>query len=322
MTTPFHTETRHCAYALCSEDFTPRSHHHRYCSSICKDRARRLRQSVGEVAGETEPLTRQYDDRQMAEGVAPLRILFFDIETAPMLAYIWQARADWVGHNQITHETFLLSWAAKWADDDHIFGDVLTADEARAQEDIRIVQSLAEMIRQADIVVAHNGDRFDIPMLNNRLLLWGDIPLGSVKTIDTCTLARRSFRLSHNKLDHLAQELGFGTKISTDFSLWQGCYHGDEDALAQMYEYNRHDVVLLQQVYEAMAPYVKGLPRLVDGADGEDACPFCGHKDLVEDDVYRTNASTFPRFRCEGCNRHSRGRKAMKSRKVGVVPLA
>jgi uncharacterized protein YprB with RNaseH-like and TPR domain len=258
-----------------------------------------------------------------AAASTPLRVLFFDIETAPMLAYIWQARTEYVGTHQIEHETFLLTWAAKWSDRKKVHGDKLNQGEAEVQDDSRIVASLADLIRQADVICGHNVDRFDLPMLNNRLLLLGLDPLGPVRTVDTLKMAKRSFRLASNKLDWLAQQLGLGGKIGTDFDLWRRCYQGDEKALAAMLRYNRRDVALLQQVYERMEPYVRGaVPRLVDG-DGTNglACPTCGSGDVSEDGFHRTNSSSYPRFVCGSCGRRSRSRNADRSKRLRLTPM-
>jgi hypothetical protein len=254
--------------------------------------------------------------------VSDLRIWLWDVETAPMLAYIWQAKTEYVQPQAITHETFMLTWAGKWHGQSKVHGDALTPDEALAQDDTRIVGSLADRLREADVVVAHNGDRFDLPIVRSRLMLQGLDPLGPVRSIDTLTLARKSFRLASNKLDHLARVLGIPGKIGTSFSLWQRCYHGDPKALASMLRYNRQDAVVLEAVYDALAPHVRGLPRLVDAdAEGELVCPSCGSGDLQRRGFHRTNASTFQRFACQSCGRWSRSRTSEPGRKLGPVPL-
>lgn len=251
-----------------------------------------------------------------------LRTLFFDIETAPSLAYIWQAKTEYVQHGAIQHETFMLTWAAKWGDSDEVFGKKLTKKEALAQDDSRIVAALADMIREADVVVAHNGDRFDVPMLNNRLMLMGLEPLGPVNSIDTLKLARKSFRLMSNRLDWIAKQLGCGGKLHTSFSLWERCYHGEPAAFRQMLEYNKKDVVLLQEVYERILPYVKGGVRTAEAEfNGQMACPSCGGRELERDGFHRTSASTYDKFKCADCGRHCRTRSARGSRKLAVVPL-
>ena len=241
----------------------------------------------------------------------PLRILFFDIETAPNLGAVWQAKVEYVNYGMMERDWFFLSWSAKWRGEDWIYSDVLTGKEALKQDDSRIVASLADMVREADVIVAHNGDSFDIPKLNARLLLNGLEPIGPVQSVDTKTWATKAFRLTYNKLDYLAEKLLGSNKIHTDFDLWRACYNGDEEALAQMLAYNEQDTVLLEGVFEALLPYVKNAPRLIEPAfKGEDVCPFCGSSHRIKRGFKRTAASTWQLFQCTDCNRYHRAVKA------------
>ena len=251
------------------------------------------------------------------------RILYFDIETAPLLAHVWQAKTEYIGSHAFVHDTFMLSWAAKYNDRKTIRSGVLSSHEARSQDDIRIVSDLADVLRDADIVVGHNIARFDVPKLNSRLLLNDLEPLGPLRMVDTLQLARRSFKLVSNKLDYLAQMLGVGSKISTSFDLWLRCYHGDDKALREMARYNRGDVKIQEAVYEALLPHVKGLPRTADPESGDDRrCPHCATDSLVKRGFYHTNASTFQRWYCQQCRRYTRSRQAEKNAKFSTVPVS
>lgn len=250
-----------------------------------------------------------------------MNILFFDLETAPLLAHVWHPHADWVPHGQMVHDSFLLCWAAKFQGG-AIQSDVLTGKEARKQDDKRLVAQIGSLVREADIVVAHNINRFDIPQLNGRLMLHGLEPLGPVRTIDTLTLAKKSFRLAYNKLDYLGKVLGVGEKIKTDFDLWLDAYHGDEDALADMLEYNIYDVVLLEKIFNKMKPYVFGLPRLVDAVSKDErVCPFCGSSELMRRGFYRTNGTNKVKLQCQDCRRYSRVRETDMDTRLAVHPL-
>lgn len=255
------------------------------------------------------------------EAPVKLKILLYDLETAPLLAHIWHPTDDYVTHERLIHDSFLLTWSAKWHGDKTIISGTLTGDEAQAQDDSRIVAELAELIREADFLVAHNADRFDVPMFNNRLLVLGQEPMGPKRTIDTLKLAKKSLRLAYNKLDYLGEILGLGNKLKTDFELWKSCYHGDEKALARMLKYNRQDVALLEAVFDKLLPYVKGLPRLVEASGiGQLACPSCGSDHLVRRGKCRTNVSTFQQYQCGDCGRYCRSRTADKAR-FQVAPL-
>lgn len=252
----------------------------------------------------------------------PLRLFFYDIETAPMLAFIWSQKADWVNFNQIESEKFMLSWAGKWSDTDEVVSAAVTSKEARDQNDLRIVKSLAAQLRKADYAVAHNGDRFDLPTVNARLLLNQQDPLGSVQTIDTLKMARSSFNLTSNRLDYIAQTLGLGHKHSTSFELWRRCFYGEAAALKEMRAYNEQDVWLLEEVFHALKPYAKKLPRLVEGVEWrDDRCPSCGSTDRELAGHHRTAVNTFTKFRCLSCSREYKGWQAIGSKKMGATPL-
>jgi hypothetical protein len=252
----------------------------------------------------------------------PHRVLFFDLETSPAIANVWRAKTEYVPMDMMLAEPFIINWGAKWGHQTRVISGLVTPEEARARDDSRIVADLADIIRQADAVVAHNGSRFDLPVFNGRLIKYGLEPLGPVRMIDTLTLSRNAFGLVYHKLDYLGEYLGLGRKIKTDIDLWKGCVAGDQAALNQMKRYNRQDVLLLEKVFEAMKPYVKYLPRLFDAAREEErVCPFCGSEDLMARGFYRTQASTFAKLQCNKCARYSRYRTVARLKKIGVHPL-
>lgn len=251
-----------------------------------------------------------------------LRVLFFDIETAPALVYAWRANQDYIPAEMVVRDTSMLMWAAKWRGEPKMFSDRVTEVEAVGGNDLALVSSLAKLVREADIVVGHNVEQFDIPMLNNRVMLLGEEPLGPVKMIDTLRLARKNFRLMHNKLDYLAKQLGLGGKLKTDFELWRSIIEdGNETSIKRMLRYNKRDVVLLEQVFEKMLPYVNGIPRLVDPeVDGEFGCPYCPSLSLQKRGIKRTNGLNYQQWQCNKCLRYSRTRVNM-GKKLGLMTV-
>lgn len=250
-----------------------------------------------------------------------LKVLFYDLETAPLLAHIWSPWDNFVTMDRLIHDSFVLTWSAKWWGQKKVLKGVLTPYEAIDQDDTRIVEELADLIREADIIVAHNGDKFDLPKFNARLLRHNLEPLGPTQTIDTLKLSKKNLGIAFNKLDYLGEYLGLGRKIKTDFQLWLDCYHGDAAALSTMSKYNVQDVRLLEAIFNRLLPYVKGLTRLMEpGSNGDTACPFCGKYNFVRRGYYRTQASTFVKLHCTHCKKYSRERTAIPQ-KFGVHPL-
>lgn len=250
-----------------------------------------------------------------------LKVLFFDIETAPLETYIWHPRQDYIPMEMIKEDTFIINWGAKWGHAKKVVSGLVTPAEAKARDDKRLVTELSEIIREADLLVGHNINGFDLPKLNGRLMKYKLEPLGPVRTIDTLQLSKRNFMLAYHKLDYLAQFLGIGSKIRTDFQLWRECVAGDPVALKEMQRYNVMDVLLTEKVFEAMKPYVRNLPRLFRGTYGSRDCPFCGQPKLIIRGYYDTQGSSFPRYQCTNCKRYSRSRKSAKLLALATHPL-
>jgi len=250
-----------------------------------------------------------------------VKILILDIETAPLLGHVWYPWGDNVNPNQLVHDSFMLTWAAKWYGESEILTDQITPAEAKKQDDKRIAKSLGKLIEEADALVAHNLDKFDLPKINTRILFHGLEPLPPVTQIDTLKLAKKAFKVTYNRLDYLGEFLGVGEKLSVDFQLWRDAYMGSQDAIDEMRAYNAQDVVLLERVFLRLLPYVRSMQRLVDPVEEEDhACPTCGGRRLVRRGYYRTKVSNFVRYQCKECKRYSRARRSERA-KLSVTPL-
>ena len=245
----------------------------------------------------------------------PAKILIFDIENAPVEAYVWNTQVwkAFVAHNQIEHDWYMLTWSAKWLYDSEVMSDRLSVKEAKKKNDSRLVKNLWTLFDQADIVVAHNANKFDIPMANTRFILNGLPPVRPYRIIDTLEVARKAFKFTHNKLDYLGELFGLGHKITTTFDLWKGCVKGREESLNQMVEYNKQDVLLLEEVYLKLRGWVKSHPNLNLYVD-ENVCSACGSRNLKQKGEYTTAVNTYVCFQCSDCGGFSRmGRKKLQS---------
>ena len=236
------------------------------------------------------------------------KILLFDIETALMEVYVWGLYKQFIPHTNIIKDEngeekswFCLSWAAKWLYDDTILSDIVAPDESIARDDGRILKSIWKLLDEADIVIAQNGDKFDIRKLNARFIVNGIYPPSPFRTVDTLKVARREFQFDSNSQDYLTKLLKLEQKRKTDFQLWIDCMAGDQKRLDEMVKYNRHDVMGLEELYLKFRPFIKNHPNL--GVLMEmDVCPNCGCEHLDETEAtYFTSANQFPVYRCQGC---------------------
>lgn len=225
-----------------------------------------------------------------------------------MQVFVWSLGEQRIPPRNVIHDTFILSWAAKWLFDDKVMSGVLKPKEATAKDDRRVVDGMWQLLDEADIVIAHNGSRFDIPKLNSRFLIHGYKPPMYYQVIDTLTAVRKVFGFSSNALDYLNMLLDIDGKKETNFQLWVDCYNGDKAALEKMVGYNLNDVVILEELYVRIRPWIKSHPNVGLYVDsGVEVCPTCGSDRLHWKGFYYTPAGRYESFRCKNCG--SIGRK-------------
>ena len=127
------------------------------------------------------------------------KVLVLDIETAPILAYTWGIWNQNIQTQNIHTDWFCLTWAAKWLFGDKVYSGKLTSNEAKNQDDSRIIKGIWQLLNEADIVIAHNGQKFDLPKLNSRFIINQLHPPLPYQQIDTLLHIRRQFGFTSNK---------------------------------------------------------------------------------------------------------------------------
>ncbi len=244
----------------------------------------------------------------------PANVLILDIETAPLQSYTWGLWKQNVAPSQIVSDWFMLTWSAKWLFNEEVYSDRLTSKEATDQDDKRISKTIWGLLDKADIIIAHNANKFDVKRLNTRFLLNGLNPPMSYQVIDTLDHARRRFNISSNKLDYINQLLGLNRKMDTGgFELWANCMKGDVKALKKMEEYNIADVEILEETYLRIRPWIQPHPNMGLFIDEDiTACPTCGSSEIqFHGKSYATTANLYDAFRCLKCGSVGRSKKAL-----------
>lgn len=243
------------------------------------------------------------------------KVLVLDIETAPIMAYTWGIWNQNIQPSNIHSDWFCLTWAAKWLFEDKVYSAKLTSKEAINQDDSRIIKGIWKLLNEADIVIAHNGQKFDLPKLNSRFIVNQLHPPLPYQQIDTLLHIRRQFGFTSNKLDYVNQLLNLPRKKENDgMPLWINCYKGDTKALSDMLEYNIEDVRILEETYLRIRAWIKPHPNMglfiLD--ETQSRCPSCGSHELqMQGKEYKTTANSYEQFRC--CNCGSVGRKRIGS---------
>jgi uncharacterized protein YprB with RNaseH-like and TPR domain len=236
------------------------------------------------------------------------RVAFFDIETAPIKGYTWTMYEASV--LSVQKPTYILSYAMKWADQKKVHTRALPDYKLYKQDrenDRDLVKDLWKMMDEADIIVAHNGDAFDIKKANARFITHGLTPPSPSKTIDTLKIARKVFKFDSNKLDTIGGYLGVGRKLPhTGIHLWLGCMDGDPISWRMMRRYNAQDVRLLEQVYLKVRAWAPSHPDLRIHSR-QDGCPTCQSQNVVRAGLAFTRTKARQRFVCRDCGRYFQG---------------
>lgn len=215
------------------------------------------------------------------------KTLLIDIEVASNLGFVWGKYKQDV--TRFKEHWYLLSYSYKWLGEKTVHVAALN-DFPRFKkdhkDDLYLAKGLHALFNEAEVIIAQNGDAFDVKKVNARLLYHGLTPPSHYNTVDTLKVLRRTFGFSSNKLDDICDQLGIGRKhVHTGFDLWERCMNGERKAFEEMKVYNKKDIVLLEKLYLKVRPWMNSHPNMsfsVRGTAYNPACPKCGKFALVK----------------------------------------
>lgn len=245
------------------------------------------------------------------------RTLFIDIETAPDVVWTWGVYQE--NAIAVKEHWYVLSFAAKWRGER---GPILVRglDDYKGYKggnstEGKLLAEIHALLDAADIVVAHNGADFDMRKLNARFIANGMTPPAPYKVVDTKRDLTKVAKFSSNRLNWLSKQLGIGRKTMEhhDWKMWEGCMGGDAKSWRAMKVYNRHDIVLLRELYELLAPWVEQPNAAVWGDRPTCPNPACGSSKLEKRGWARAKTRTYQRYQCQKCGSWARDVRSSKS---------
>jgi len=237
------------------------------------------------------------------------KILLFDVENSPLVSYTWGIWEQDV--IEVKEEWYILCFAYKWLGEKETHVVAMPDFKGYSKDkknDYKVVKKLHELFNQAEVLIAHNGDQFDIKKANARFIQHGLEPPKPYKTIDTLKLARKHFKFDSNKLDYLGQYLRCGRKLPhTGKHLWFGCMEGDPASWKLMKQYNVQDVILLEKIYIKLRGWATNGVNMNLILGGFDKCPRCG-SEHINKQGYDYKATTIRQsYRCMNCGARPSG---------------
>ena len=245
----------------------------------------------------------------LSKEVEAPKVLVLDIETAPLLGYVWGLWENNVGLNQIYSDWYVLSWSAKWLDSD----EVMYMDQRHAEnieDDREIIEAMWKLLDEADVIITQNGKRFDKKKLNARFVMLGLQPPSSYGHVDTKQIASRHFAFTSNKLEYMTDKMCTKYKKSkhqkfVGFALWRECLKGNMEAWKEMEEYNRLDVLSLQELYEKLIPWDNTIDFNLYNSEETYVCR-CGSVEFRKAGFHYTQTGKHQKYVCKHCGTETR----------------
>ena len=243
------------------------------------------------------------------------RRLFYDIETSfGIYCSFGQGWNKTIGYQDEIVEPRIICICYKWEGDKKVH--YLKWDEG---DDKKMIEDFIKVLNQADEIIAHNGDGFDLPWIRARAIkhrvdMRWDYPI-----TDTLKMAKKragkGFKFQSNRLDYIARTLGLGAKIKTDQQWWKDitypCFLPDlfpmgtdyTEALAKMVKYCKMDVEVLENVFKVLAPYTQHNYHAGISVGGKIwDCPRCGSENVHKRGVTVSKAGVMKkRLSCNDC---------------------
>ena len=250
---------------------------------------------------------------KVADRMVGPKVLVADIETFPILAYVWGLFKQNISLEQIAEDWSMMSFACKWLGQPELFY-LDNRDQYEAKDDFLQLTALSHILAEADMVVAHNGARFDLPKIRARLALKGFKPTPPIKVVDTLLLNRTAFGFTSQKLQYVSGKFAIDAKSDhkkyPGWKLWLGCMANDIGAWKECEAYNITDVTALEETYLALRGWYTGGPNFGPYMPHteEHNCPNCGSSDVTKKGTRKTQVGIYQRYNCGNCGAWSRGR--------------
>jgi hypothetical protein len=231
------------------------------------------------------------------------KILFWDIETAPYVGTYWSLYNKGLPHTSILSDSYLICAAWKFEGDKSVSAFSIS----EPGNDYELVARLHDVVGSADILVHHNGRKFDLKRLNAKVVEYGLPPLPKIADVDTLRSIKKIVNLPSYRLDYISKLVTGKGKLPTSHDWWDNVVMGNLSDVPKMVAYNKIDVVRLEEVYQHFRPYMTDHPHVgaVTGNGRNESCPNCGSTNMIKRGVRHTAAGIKKQaLQCNNCGHY------------------
>lgn len=256
-------------------------------------------------------------------GINGPRVLVADIETFPCIFYAWGPGKQNLGIEALHTDWSMMSFCGKWLGIDGVF----YADNryrAWPRDDFEQLLCVHVILSETDMVLAHNGKKFDMRKIRARLALNGFPPLAPIKVIDSYQLNDKAFGFTSQKLAYVSEHFGDQGKSEhvkfPGLHLWKQCEAGNMEAWEECREYNTRDVLETEAMYLKLRGWYHHGPNfgpyVTPSEQGKVVCHRCGSENVIKKGTRpaRTQLGIYQRYKCNDCGAWPRGRVMIATR--------
>lgn len=239
-----------------------------------------------------------------------LKVLFYDIEITPRtLGDAWFTMG--------AANSFLVTFGYRWGHEKKThYIDLTTTNTLHKLDpfndtcDKEVVKAAHKIMSEADILVAHYGNKFDWKYMNAKFEKNGLGALTHIPKRDTCLQARRVYKIGSNTLRRLAEFFGGAKKTDIDKRHWFALYTRSKASMKLISEYcagkGDSDVNALYDIYKQMEkhfPVVYHVGVMV-GKHKALSCPACASSNLIRRGTYtKPGGGKYIRVSCHDCGK-------------------
>jgi len=237
------------------------------------------------------------------------RVLLFDIETrfatVEMQTYSLKQYSNYLPHKSVTEPVKIVCLAWKWLGSNVISSTSVMADKERFKEnkgdDGYVIGVLRQLLDEADVAIAHNGNGFDLKVAKARMIAHGLDPITDPVMIDTLKASRQISKLESHSLSYLCRYYGLDAKDESPD--WRKVWEGDPETIKDCERYCRQDVRALEALYLKLQPWIKGHPNFAKYIKNQhhEACPHCNSDSFQKRGTAARRTGLFQRFHCNNC---------------------
>lgn len=217
--------------------------------------------------------------------------------------------------DEIVRDWNIFSIAWKFIGNDRV--SCVCVSSKNPTNDYEVVKQFHSILIEADILIGHNSDAFDLKKFNARAIYHGLPPIPKKQQIDTLKEARKYFKFTSNKLSYLADYLGISSK--DDSPDWNKILDGDINELATMREYNKKDVIVTEQLYHKLVSWMNTHPNVSIYSPLKDiegkvilSCPKCNSVNYKRNGYSYGKTGKKQRYQCLDCDGWFMDKKLIK----------